>query len=102
MIEHLAVCCPLISTTGSKVVPLEYSIGWVTCTVANMMDAGMVGLPGATQDRLPVDVPGPRPGRPGVPRGPGEGCGAACTPARERGAAAARRPGTVRAGRPGV
>src|SRR5450755_3601157 len=67
-----------------------------------MMDAGTVGLPGATQDRLPADVPGPRLGRPGVPRGRGEGCGAACTPARERGAAPARRPGTVRAGRPGV
>jgi len=44
-----------------------------TCTVVNMMDAVMVGLPGATQDRLPADVPGPRLGRPGVPRGPAPG-----------------------------
>ena len=35
-------------------VPLEYSIAWVTCTVANMMNALMVGLPGAAQDRLPL------------------------------------------------
>ena len=51
---------------AEELVPLEYSIGWVTCTVANMMDAVMVGLPGATQDRLPADVPGTRPGRPGA------------------------------------
>jgi Pirin C-terminal cupin domain len=37
---------------------LAQAIGWVTCTVANMMDAVMVGLPGATQHRLPADVPG--------------------------------------------
>jgi hypothetical protein len=53
-------------------VPLEYSIGCVICTVASMMDAVMVGLPGAAQDRLPADVPDTRPGRPGVPRRPGE------------------------------
>ena len=67
-----------------------------------MMGAVVVGLPDAAQDRLPADVPGARPGRPGVPRRPGEGCRAARAPARERGAAPARRPGTVRAGRPGV
>src|SRR5690242_20331790 len=67
-----------------------------------MMNAVMVGLPGAAQDRLPADVPGTRPGRPGIPRRPGEGCRTARAPARERGAAPARRPGTVRAGRPGV
>jgi SRSO17 transposase len=33
-------------------VPLEYSIESVTRTVANMMDALMVGLPGAAQGRL--------------------------------------------------
>ncbi len=43
----------------------SYSIGCVTCTVADMMDAVVVGLPGAAQDRLPADVPGARPGRPG-------------------------------------
>src|SRR5450755_3707514 len=83
-------------------VPLEYSIGWLTCALANMMDAVMVGLPDAAQDRLPADVPVTLPGRPGVPRRPGEGCRAAGTPARERGAAPARRPGAVRAGRPGL
>jgi hypothetical protein len=62
----------------------------------------LVGWPDAAQHRVPADVPGTRPGRPGVPRRPGEGCGAAGAPARERGAAPARRPGAVRAGRPGV
>src|ERR1035438_7220122 len=62
----------------------------------------MVGLPGAAKDRLSADVPGTRPGRPGVPRRPGEGCRAARAPARERGAAPAPRRGAVRAGRPGV
>ena len=32
--------------------PLEYSIGRVTCTVANVMSAVMVGLPGAAQDQI--------------------------------------------------
>ena len=49
-------------------VPLEYSIGWVTCTVADMTGAVVVGLRGAAQDRLPADVPDARPGRPGVPQ----------------------------------
>ena len=40
----------------AKRVPLEYSIGWVACTVANMMKAVMVGLPGAAQDRLPASA----------------------------------------------
>ena len=53
-------------------VPLEYSIGRLTCIAANMMNAVVVGLPDAAQDRLPADVPGTRPGRPGVPRRPGE------------------------------
>ena len=35
-------------------VPLEYSIGCVTCTVADMVGAVVVGFPGAAQDRLPV------------------------------------------------
>src|ERR1017187_5362156 len=83
-------------------VPLEYSIEWLTCAIAGRLDVVMVGLPGAAKDRLSADVPGTRPGRRGVPRGPGEGCRAAGAPARERGAAPARRPGAVRAGRPGV
>src|ERR1039458_2849133 len=83
-------------------VPLEYSIGWLTCAIAGRLDVVMVGLPGAAKDRLSADVPGTRPGRRGVPRGPGEGCRAAGAPARERGAAPARRPGAGRAGRPGV
>src|SRR5450759_870126 len=105
-------CSPLSSTdltissrlpgTPRGPVPLEYSIEWLTCAIASRLDVVMVGLPGAAQDRLPAHVPGTRPGRPGVPRGPGEGCGAAGAPARERGAAPAPRRGAVRAGRPGV
>jgi hypothetical protein len=104
-----ASCAPTWASSPSRwaaamadPVPLEYSIGRVTCTVANVMSAVMVGLPGAAQDRLHADMPGTQPGRPGVPRRPGEGCRAARAPARERGAAPARRPGTVRAGRPGA
>jgi hypothetical protein len=41
---------------------------------AGMTAAGVVGLPGAAQDRLPADVPGTRPGRPGVPQRPRERC----------------------------
>ena len=63
---------------------------------------GLVSLPSAAQDRLLAHVPGARPGRPGVPRRPGEGCRTAGAPARERGPAAADRPGAVRAGRPGL
>src|ERR1039458_6755946 len=62
----------------------------------------MVGWPDAAEDRLPADALGTRRGCPGVPWRPGEGCGGACAPARERGAAPACRPGAVRAGRPGV
>ena len=58
----------------------------------------MVGWPGAAQDRLPAGSPGPRRRRPDVPHGPGEGCRTAGTPARERGAAPPRQPGTLRAG----
>jgi transposase len=47
-------------------VPLEYSIGWFTCTVADMTGAVVVGLLDAAQDRPPADVPGARPGRPGI------------------------------------
>ena len=46
-----------VAVTVKGPVPLEYSIGCVTCTVVNMMDAVMVGLPGYAQDRLPPDVP---------------------------------------------
>src|SRR5208282_436182 len=70
-----------------------------------MLGAVMVGRPGAAQDRLPASSPGPRPRRPGVPHGPGEGCRTSRTtgtPARERGAAPPRQPGTLRAGRPGL
>src|ERR1017187_3663642 len=94
-------CSPLSSTdltissrlpgTPRGPVPLEYSTEWLTCAIASRLDVVMVGLPGAAQDRLPAHVPGTRPGRPGVPRGPGEGCGAAGAPARERGAAPAPR-----------
>jgi len=49
----------------------------------------VLGWPGVAQDRLCADVPGTRPGRLAVPWRPGEGCGAAGAPARERGAAPA-------------
>jgi hypothetical protein len=49
-------------------VPLEYSIEWLTCAIASRLDVVMVGLPGASQDRLPAHVPGARPGRPGLPQ----------------------------------
>ena len=55
-------------------VPLEYSIEWLTCASASRLDVMLVSLPGAAQDRLPAHVPGTQPGRPGVPRWPGEGC----------------------------
>jgi hypothetical protein len=55
-------------------VPLEYSIEWLTCAFASRLDVVLVGLPGAAQDRLFAHVPGAQPGRPGVPRRPGEGC----------------------------
>src|ERR1022692_2274363 len=89
-------CTPLmlwIRSTSAVVrpVPLEYSIGWLTCAIASRLDVVMVGLPGAAKDRLSADVPGTRPGRRGVPRRPGEGCRAAGAPARERGAAPAPR-----------
>ena len=83
-------------------VPLEYSIESLTCAVVGMLGAVMVGWPGAAQDRLPASSPGPRPSRPGVPHGPGEGCRTTGTPARERGVAPPRQPGRLRAGRPGL
>ena len=63
-------------------VPPEYSIEWLTCAIASRLDAMMVGWPGAAQDRLPADMPGTRPGCPGVPRRPGEACRVAGAPAR--------------------
>ena len=38
-------------------VPLEYSIGWLTCAIASRLDVVMVGLRGAAKDRLSADVP---------------------------------------------
>ena len=58
----------------ADLVPLEYSIEWLTCAIASGLDVVMVGLPGAAQDRVSADVPGTRLGRRGVPRRPGEGC----------------------------
>jgi len=54
-------------------VPLEYSIERLTWAIADRPSAVMVGWPGATQDRLPAEVPRPRRGRAGVPWRPGEG-----------------------------
>jgi hypothetical protein len=48
-------------------VPLEYSIGQLTCTIASRLVAVVVGWPGAVQDRLPASSPGIRPRCPGVP-----------------------------------
>jgi hypothetical protein len=39
-------------------VPPEYSIGWLTCTVASRLETMMVGWTGAAQDRLRADLPG--------------------------------------------
>ena len=41
-------------------VPLEYSIAWLTCAVVSILDAVMVGWPGAAQDRLPASSPDAR------------------------------------------
>ena len=49
-------------------VPLEYSIGWVSCTVCRHGGSSGGWLAGCCQDRLPADVPDARPGRPGVPQ----------------------------------
>jgi hypothetical protein len=40
-------------------VPLEYSTEGLTCPIVSRLVAVMVGWPGAAQDRLPADVPGP-------------------------------------------
>jgi len=51
-------------------VPLEYSTEGLTCPIASRPVAVRVGWPGAAQDRLLADVPGPRCGFAGVPRRP--------------------------------
>jgi hypothetical protein len=86
----------------SGLVPLENSIEWLNCAVASGLDAVMVGWPGAAEDHLLTDAPDTRPGCPSVPRRPGEGCGSAGAPARERGSAPPGWPGSVRASRPGL
>jgi hypothetical protein len=48
-------------------VPLEYSIAWLTCAFASGQGVVMVGWPGATQDRLPASSPDIRPRCPGAP-----------------------------------
>ena len=55
-------------------VPLEYSTEELTCPIASRPVAVMVDWPGAAQDRLPADVPGPRCGCAVVPRRPGKDC----------------------------
>ena len=57
-----------------ELVPLEYSIAWLTCAIASRLDAVMVGWPSADQDRLPGGSPDTRPRGPGAPRGHSEGC----------------------------
>src|SRR5208282_2922854 len=51
-------------TTPGYPVPLEYSIERLTCAFASRLDAVMVRLPGAAQDRLLAYVPGTQPGPP--------------------------------------
>lgn len=46
--------------------PLEYSIGQLTCTIASRLVAVMVGWPGAAQDRLPASSLDTRPRCPAV------------------------------------
>ena len=93
---------------GLAPVPLEYSVVSPTRVIASRINVVMVGLPGAAQGRLLASPSATELLCPGAPRGPGEGCSAAGTPARERGAATdqsaapPRRPGALRVGRPGV
>jgi streptogramin lyase len=49
-------------------VPLEYSIERLICVFAGRREVVLVSLPGAAGDRLRTHVPGPRPGRAGVPQ----------------------------------
>ena len=53
-------------------VPLEYSIGWLTCTLADRPDTVMVSWAGAAHDRLRAGLPDTRPGCRAVPRPPGD------------------------------
>jgi hypothetical protein len=56
---------------GIDAVPLEYSVGWLTCAVADRLDMVMVGWTGAAQDRLPAGPPDARPDRRAGSRQPG-------------------------------
>ncbi len=76
-----------MTRTPTARVPLEYSIERLTCAFASSRDVVLVSLRGAAQDRLLAHVPGTRPGRPDVPRRPGERCRTARAQARERGTA---------------
>jgi hypothetical protein len=53
-------------------VPLEYSVAWLTCTVADRLDMVMVGWAGAAQGLLRTDLPDTRPDRRAVPQRPGD------------------------------
>jgi hypothetical protein len=57
----------------TDLVPLEYSIEWLTCAIASRLGTVMVGWPGGAQVRLLAGAPGTRLGCPDVPRGRGEG-----------------------------
>jgi putative transposase len=63
----------ILKSAGIDPVPLEYSIGLLTCAVADRLAAVVLGWTNAAQDRLRADVPDTRPGRPHVPWRPGEG-----------------------------
>ncbi len=62
-----------IRVIDGDLVPLEYSIEWLTCAIGSRSGSVMVGWPSAAQDRLLAGSPGTRPGYPNAPRGRGEG-----------------------------
>src|ERR1039457_2410781 len=61
----------VVSVDPDGPVPLEYSIERLTCTAVRSLEAVMVGLAGADQDRLHAGLANTQPGRRAVPRRPG-------------------------------
>jgi len=49
---------PQPARAGAGPVPIEYSIGWLTCAFASRRNVMLASLPGAAQDRLLAHVPG--------------------------------------------
>jgi hypothetical protein len=52
---------PSVQQAGRRLracpVPLEYSLGWLTCAIADRLDTVIVGWAGDAQDRLRTDLP---------------------------------------------